>query len=117
MSIRGAHQVAAIARAKLLHEAGSKDHDLRRIVHHAILYDTLLQQCYDEEEQAKAVSQRIEKYSCSHHIEWTDEKHEEPHTICEVLDLTESKVEAMGWGLGSDGAVAISEVELDAEVD
>jgi hypothetical protein len=55
------YYLAAVAREKLLSEAGCKDHNLHRIVHHSQLYDTLLLQYYDEEDRLeKGKTQRYE---------------------------------------------------------
>ena len=51
MYTRGVYYIASMAREKLMHEVALKDHDLRRIVHHATLYDNLLNECYSDEEQ------------------------------------------------------------------
>ena len=51
MSISEIYQIASLAKEKLLTEAQHKDHNLVRIVHHAQLYDMLLEKYYEEEDR------------------------------------------------------------------
>lgn len=43
------YNIARVAQAKLSSEAGSRDHNLHRLVAHANLYDKILIACYDDD--------------------------------------------------------------------
>jgi hypothetical protein len=129
MSIQGLYQVAILARTKLLYEAKLKDRNLRRIVHHAILYDTLVQK-YDSQENTAvvAVPKDPAPEPCLEHIEWIEEKtpqHEELDTECEILDATYMKEDGIeritssntAYSAEDYTAVCVAEVELEEEDD
>jgi len=58
MSISEIYHIATIAKEKLLCEAEHKDHNLARIVHHAQLYDMLLEKYQEEEDREEAAEEK-----------------------------------------------------------
>lgn len=75
MSLTRTYAVASTARSKLGREAGRADHNLRRLVGHANLLDTLMIDLADAEREQEAwFNQSVRKASPSEsrHIQWFD---------------------------------------------
>ncbi|KAJ9154725.1 hypothetical protein NKR23_g2186 [Pleurostoma richardsiae] len=90
MSITQTYYLAHKARAKLSHEAARSDHDLRLLVGHANLLDSLMVELADaEREQESWFNQSVR--SASHkkedkHIQWADTVVEEPEEDWDAED-------------------------------
>lgn len=105
--------IAAIAREKLESEAAMQDRDLRRIVHHALLYDALSQKCYFSE----ATVQTVEKVKAAPPKESAVRHVELAKRDCEVA-VVDDVDEGYGSDESSEGeGVKIEVVELVEEVD
>lgn len=81
MSLTQTYYIAASARSKLGKEASRADHDLRLLVGHANLLDSLMIELQDAERQQEAwFNQTMAKASKAEdrHIQWADSIAEEP---------------------------------------
>nr|POE50737.1 hypothetical protein CFP56_16252 [Quercus suber] len=82
MSLTQTYFVASTARSKLGREAARADHNLRRLVGHANLLDTLMVELADAEREQEAwFNQSVQKASKPQqprHIQWIDSIEEEP---------------------------------------
>lgn len=76
MSLTQTYYVASTARSKLGREAGRADHNLRRLVGHANLLDTLMVELQDAEREQEAwFNQSVKKASKPdqpRHVQWID---------------------------------------------
>lgn len=85
MSLTQTYFVASTARSKLGREAARADHNLRRLVGHANLLDTLMVELADAEREQEAwFNQSVQKASKPQqprHIQWIDSIEEEPMEI------------------------------------
>ena len=81
MSISEIYHIASLAKEKLLSEAEHKDHNLVRIVHHAQLYDLLLEKYHEEEDREEQEEEMVEKTrgrtGHTQHFEWIVEEESE----------------------------------------
>lgn len=91
MSLTQTYYVASTARTKLGREAGRADHDLRLLVGHANLLDTLMVELADAEREQEAwFNQSVKKASRPEeprHVQWID-------TIAEEEDEDDSDMES-----------------------
>ncbi|SMQ47269.1 unnamed protein product [Zymoseptoria tritici ST99CH_3D7] len=91
MSLTQTYFVASTARTKLGREAGRADHNLRRLVGHANLLDTLMLELADAEREQEAwFNQSVKKASKPEqpqHIQWID-------TIDEDMEDDDSDLES-----------------------
>ncbi|KXT09259.1 hypothetical protein AC579_2130 [Pseudocercospora musae] len=91
MSLTQTYFVASTARTKLGREAGRADHDLRLLVGHANLLDSLMVELADAEREQEAwFNQSVKKASKpeeARHVQWID-------TIAEEDDDDDSDVES-----------------------
>lgn len=91
MSLTQTYYVASTARSKLGREAGRADHDLRLLVGHANLLDSLMVELADAEREQEAwFNQSVKKASKPEeprHIQWVD-------TIAEEDDEDDSDLES-----------------------
>nr|POF04257.1 hypothetical protein CFP56_22012 [Quercus suber] len=82
MSLTQTYFVASTARSKLGREAARADHNLRRLVGHANLLDTLMVELADAEREQEAwfnqSVQKATKPQQPRHIQWIDSIEEEP---------------------------------------
>ncbi|KAF1947759.1 hypothetical protein EJ02DRAFT_429532 [Clathrospora elynae] len=82
MSLTQTYYIAASARSKLGKEACRADHDLRLLVGHANLLDSLMIELQDAERQQEAwfnqTMAKASKAEESRHIQWADSIAEEP---------------------------------------
>ncbi|KAF2241625.1 hypothetical protein BU26DRAFT_174796 [Trematosphaeria pertusa] len=82
MSLTQTYYIAASARSKLGKEACRADHDLRLLVGHANLLDSLMIELQDAERQQEAWFQntvaKAQKSEEPRHIQWADTIEEEP---------------------------------------
>ena len=76
MSLTQTYYIASSARTKLGHEAGRADHDLRLLVGHANLLDSLMLELHNAEQEQEAwFNQTVRKAASSEepkHIQWAD---------------------------------------------
>jgi hypothetical protein len=90
MSLTQTYYIAASARSKLGREASRADHDLRLLVGHANLLDSLMIELQDAERQQEAwFNQTMAKASKAEeprHIQWADSIAEEPEEDDESSD-------------------------------
>jgi len=90
MSLTQTYYIAASARSKLGKEASRADHDLRLLVGHANLLDSLMIELQDAERQQEAwFNQTMAKASKAEeprHIQWADSIAEEPEEEDESSD-------------------------------
>ena len=137
MSISEIYHIATIAKEKLLCEAEHKDHNLVRIVHHAQLYDMLLERYHEEEDHEEMEFEKEGATSHAEHAEWLleEESEEDPEpsddgwdsdaestSTVESLDEelgVESKIQR-GCAVGENepySVVEVFEIDLDDEED
>ncbi|KAL4910287.1 hypothetical protein BDW74DRAFT_144771 [Aspergillus multicolor] len=98
MSITQTYYLAHTARRKLTREASRADHDLRLLVGHANLLDSLMLDLADaEQEQERWFNQTVSgatksayRDSQQHHIHWAETLVEEPEEDWDPEDLSES---------------------------
>jgi hypothetical protein len=113
------HHLASIAQEKLISETSHKNHDLRRIVHHAQLYDRLLLRYYEEEDRLEEEAQRQEKlkdappaYGSNLNLIPEDD---ESDAKCEGLGPVYETPSSKNWSYGTsdvtDAAISVCEVE------
>jgi len=109
--------LAAVAREKLLSEAGCKDHNLQRIVHHSKLYDTLLLQYYDEEdrlEKEKIEHREIAKTNYCRQLDSISENGDNNATYVEMSPLEHDLGFEKDFSLTtSEANAAVSVCEID----
>jgi len=90
MSITQTYYLAHKARAKLSHEAARSDHNLRLLVGHANLLDSLMLELADaEREQESWFNQSVRgatKHDDKRHIQWADSIVEDPEEDWRVED-------------------------------
>jgi len=95
MSITQTYYLAHTARGKLSQEAARADHDLRLLVGHANLLDSLMIELADaEQEQERWFNQSVtgaNKASEDKHIQWADAIVEEPEADWDVEDAEDSE--------------------------
>jgi hypothetical protein len=72
MSLTRTYAVASTARSKLGREASRSDHNLRRLVGHANLLDTLMVELADAEREQEAWFHQATKTEEPRHIQWID---------------------------------------------
>ncbi|KAK0663819.1 hypothetical protein DIS24_g1062 [Lasiodiplodia hormozganensis] len=79
MSLSQTYYIAASARTKLTHEAQKSDHDLRLLVGHANLLDSLMLELADAEREQEAwFNKTVNKAArAERHIQWADTIDEE----------------------------------------
>jgi len=100
MSITQTYFLAHTARGKLSKEASRADHDLRLLVGHANLLDSLMLELADaEQEQERWFNNTVsgaakEEASEPKHIQWADTVIEEPEEDWEASDAEESDDES-----------------------
>lgn len=123
MSLTQTYYIAASARSKLGKEASRADHDLRLLVGHANLLDSLMIELQDAERQQEAwfnqTMAKASKAEESRHIQWADSIAEEP----EEEDYSDSESEADEDDFDmlplprriTQSPVQISSMELDDE--
>lgn len=91
MSLTQTYYVASTARSKLGREAGRGDHNLRRLVGHANLLDSLMIELADAEREQEAwFNQSVRKASQPdepRHIKWIDTIAEEQEELEDDMDL------------------------------
>ncbi|GJC95004.1 hypothetical protein ColKHC_03830 [Colletotrichum higginsianum] len=93
MSITQTYYLAHKARAKLSSEAGRADHDLRLLVGHANLLDSLMLELADaEREQESWFNQSVRGATKSEdrHVQWADSVIEEPEEDWHADDASDS---------------------------
>jgi len=95
MSITQTYYLAHTARGKLSHEAARADHNLRLLVGHANLLDSLMLELAEaEQEQESWFNQSVKKASPSStkstHIQWADAVVEEPEEDWAAEDADDS---------------------------
>ncbi|RDW90555.1 uncharacterized protein DSM5745_02330 [Aspergillus mulundensis] len=98
MSITQTYYLAHTARRKLTREASRADHDLRLLVGHANLLDSLMLDLADaEQEQERWFNQTVSGATKSayradqqHHIQWAETLVEEPEEDWDPEDLSET---------------------------
>jgi hypothetical protein len=96
MSITQTYYLAHKARAKLSREAGRSDHNLRLLVGHANLLDSLMLELADaEREQESWFNQSVRGATRSEerHVQWADSIIEEPEDDWQAEDLDSSDSE------------------------
>ncbi|KAI9764895.1 MAG: hypothetical protein M1835_007485, partial [Candelina submexicana] len=99
MSVTQTYYLAHTARSKLSHEASRADHDLRLLVGHANLLDSLMLELADaEKEQERWFNQSVKGAAKSSeepmHIEWADTIVEDPAEDWDVEDAESSDSES-----------------------
>lgn len=98
MSLTQTYYIAASARSKLGKEACRADHDLRLLVGHANLLDSLMLELADAEREQEAwFNQTVKKASKAEeprHIQWVDTIAEDPEEDEEDSDTSDSESES-----------------------
>jgi len=98
MSVTQTYYLAHTARGKLSHEAAKADHNLRLLVGHANLLDSLMLELAEaEQEQESWFNQSVKKASKteeSKHIQWADAIIEEPEEDWQAEDADSSDSES-----------------------
>lgn len=98
MSITQTYYLAHTARGKLSHEAARADHNLRLLVGHANLLDSLMLELAEaEQEQESWFNQSVKKASKPEepkHIQWADAVVEEPEEDWQAEDADSSDSES-----------------------
>ncbi|KAL6229917.1 hypothetical protein BDW75DRAFT_224009 [Aspergillus navahoensis] len=102
MSITQTYYLAHTARRKLTREASRADHDLRQLVGHANLLDSLMLDLADaEQEQERWFNQTLSGATKSayradqqHHIQWAETLVEDPEEDWDPADLSEDEEDA-----------------------
>lgn len=98
MSLTQTYYIAASARSKLGKEACRADHDLRLLVGHANLLDSLMLELADAEREQEAwFNQTVNKASKAEeqrHIQWVDTIAEDPEEDEEDSDTSDSESES-----------------------
>ncbi|PGH16696.1 hypothetical protein AJ79_01569 [Helicocarpus griseus UAMH5409] len=89
MSLTQTYYLAHTARAKLSREAARSDHDLRILVGHANMLDSLMLDLADaEREQEKWFTQSVRGASRDKHIQWAETVVEEPGEDWDPEDIS-----------------------------
>ncbi|KAL4958547.1 hypothetical protein BDW69DRAFT_1046 [Aspergillus filifer] len=138
MSITQTYYLAHTARRKLTREASRADHDLRLLVGHANLLDTLMLDLADaEQEQERWFNQTVSGATKSsyqsqqHHIQWAETLVEEPEEDWDPEDLSDEEDSDLSEEEDSDyeedyapvrrrapsPAAVITETELEEDYD
>jgi hypothetical protein len=98
MSVTQTYYLAHTARGKLSHEAARSDHNLRLLVGHANLLDSLMLDLAEaEQEQESWFNQSVKKATKSEeprHIQWADTIVEDPEEDWQAEDVEESDSES-----------------------
>jgi hypothetical protein len=98
MSVTQTYYLAHTARGKLSHEAAKSDHNLRLLVGHANLLDSLMLELAEaEQEQESWFNQSVKKASRTEgpkHIQWADAIVEEPEEDWQAEDADSSDSES-----------------------
>ena len=124
MSLTQTYYIAASARSKLGKEASRADHDLRLLVGHANLLDSLMIELQDAERQQEAwFNQTMAKASKAEeprHIQWADSIAEEPEEDDDSSDseseLDEEEFDMLPMARRiTQAPVQISTMELDED--
>ncbi|KAH7401038.1 hypothetical protein DE146DRAFT_485885 [Phaeosphaeria sp. MPI-PUGE-AT-0046c] len=125
MSLTQTYYIAASARSKLGKEASRADHDLRLLVGHANLLDSLMVELQDAERQQEAwfnqTMAKASKAEESRHIQWADSIAEEPEEEDYSSD-SESEADEDDFDMVplprriAQAPVQISSMELDEDV-
>ncbi|EHK98357.1 hypothetical protein M7I_5830 [Glarea lozoyensis 74030] len=94
MSVTQTYYLAHTARGKLSHEAARSDHNLRLLVGHANLLDSLMLELAEaEQEQESWFNQSVKKATKTEgpkHIQWADTIVEDPEEDWQAEDVEES---------------------------
>ena len=91
MSVTQTYYLAHTARGKLSSEASRSDHNLRLLVGHANLLDSLmLELAQAEQEQESWFNQSVRKASEPKHIQWADAVVEDPEEDWQAEDADDS---------------------------
>lgn len=123
MSLTSTYMVASTARSKLGREAGRADHDLRLLVGHANLLDSLMVELQEAEREQEAwFNQSVRKASKPEeprHITWMDEIVEEESDSDDESDMGDDDelLFDMPARRVKTAPVEISSSEEDAEYD
>jgi len=126
MSVTQTYYLAHTARGKLSHEASRADHNLRLLVGHANLLDSLMLELAEaEQEQESWFNQSVKKATKTEeprHIQWADTIVEEPEEDWEAEDADSSDSESdydsdeeMETGVASLQSVITSFAEVEEE--
>ncbi|KAF2210258.1 hypothetical protein CERZMDRAFT_121885 [Cercospora zeae-maydis SCOH1-5] len=129
MSLTQTYYVASTARTKLGREAGRADHDLRLLVGHANLLDSLMVELADAEREQEAwFNQSVKKASSSEeprHVRWintiaeNDEEDDSDLESDDGSDISEEDEEMFNIPVGNirSPPVEISSHEIDADME
>ncbi|PGH28685.1 hypothetical protein GX50_08578 [[Emmonsia] crescens] len=120
MSLTQTYFLAHAARAKLSREASRPDHDLRILVGHANMLDSLMLELADaEREQEKWFNQsvrgannKLSDEQHSKHIQWADSVVEEPEQDWDPEDLSSSDSDSDSEGSDSDDSDDYDEEDI-----